>query len=190
MATAVERHAAAGGLLLGICGGCQMLGKQILDPEGVESSRPQNEGLGLLGLDTHFVREKTTASVVARALVTTFLAPAGAAELSAYEIHMGQVVARAGVASPFGIDTRNGGAYGGGDGAVNAAGNVVGTLLHGILENDRVRAHLIASLWQRRGVDRPAFPAPIASVEDEYDRLEASVRASLDLGLLRRLARV
>jgi adenosylcobyric acid synthase len=190
MKAAIERHAAAGNLLLGICGGCQMLGRQILDPEAVESSRAHSEGLGLLGLDTHFVREKTTASVVAHARVSTFLAPAAAGALSAYEIHMGQVVTHTGVRSPFGIDTRNGAPSGASDGAVNVPGNVVGTLLHGILENEAVRVHLLESLWQRRGLGRAAAPAPIASVEAEYDRLEASVRASLDLDLLRRLARV
>lgn len=190
MAAAIERHARAGGLLLGICGGCQMLGARILDPRGVESTQAHEEGLGLLGLDTHFAPEKTTASVAARALVATFLAPAGADGLSAYEIHMGQVVAHPGVASPFRIDSRNGAALGASDGAVNAAGNVLGTLLHGVLENERVRAHLIASLWQRRGLRRADAPDHVPSADEEYDRLEASVRASLDLDLLRRLARV
>jgi adenosylcobyric acid synthase len=190
MAAAVERHAAAGGLVLGICGGCQMLGAQIYDPEGVESTSPHSAGLGLLGLDTYFVREKTTAGVMAHAPVQSFLAPAGTDGLSAYEIHMGQVVAHAGVSSPFCIDARNGVAAKLADGAVNAAGNVVGTLLHGVLENERVRAHLIASLWQKHGRARAEAPAPVASADDEYDRLEASVRQSLDLDLLRRLARV
>jgi adenosylcobyric acid synthase len=190
LASAIERHAAAGGLLLGICGGCQMLGAQISDPEGVESSRASAPGLGLLGLDTFFAREKTTASVQATALAPSFLAPAGASGLSAYEIHMGQVVAHGGVASPFRIDTRNGGAADVNDGAVNTAGNVVGTLLHGVLENERVRAHLITSVWRRRGRTRGEALAPVPSAEEEYDRLEASVRQSLDLDLLRRLARV
>ncbi len=189
MADALALHAAAGGRVLGICGGCQMLGQKILDPAAVESPDPSVEGLGLLGLDTVFVREKTTATVVARALAPSFLAPAGQADLTGYEIHMGQVVARDGVLSPFHIQTRNGIPSGLSDGAIDASGNVVGTMLHGVLENGPVRAHLLASLWRERGRARADAPR-VASAEDEYDRLEASVRQSLDLELLRRLARV
>jgi len=189
--SAIARHARAGGLVLGICGGCQMLGERIHDPEGVESTEASVPGLGLLGLDTHFVRSKTTARVEAVAARETFLTRGlGATPLAAYEIHMGQVVARAGVDAAFTLRSRNGEATTASDGCVNAAGNVVGTLLHGVLENPGVRASLRAALWGQRGGSRAAAPTHVASPDDEYDRLEQHVRAHVDLDLLRRLAGV
>jgi adenosylcobyric acid synthase len=111
------------------------------------------------------------------------------ARLPAYEIHMGQVVARSGVQTPFSIRSRNGVAADAADGAIGADGNVVGTLLHGLLEHEGVRSGLLRSLWEKRGTAR-APQAPVASAAEEYDRLEAHVRQHLDLDLLRKLARV
>jgi adenosylcobyric acid synthase len=190
-ADAVERHALGGGLLLGICGGCQMLGQRIDDPDGVESNEPSVPGLGLLGLDTRFMRTKTTAQVLAVRARETFLTRGlGEAPLAAYEIHMGQVLARPGVAAAFALRARNGVAIEAADGGVNARGNVVGTLLHGLLENASVRASLRAALWERRGGMQAPAPTHVPSAADEYDRLEQSVREHLDLGLLRQLAGV
>lgn len=190
-ADAIAVHARAGGLVLGLCGGCQMLGARIDDPAGVESSEASVPGLGLLGIDTVFAREKTTARVEAVPGVQTFLTRGvGATALAAYEIHMGQVVARPGVEAPFSIRARNGHPAAATDGAVNAAGNVVGTLLHGVLENASVRSSLLATLWEKRGaVRRPSTPR-VPSADDEYDRLEATVRQHVDVALLRSLAGV
>jgi adenosylcobyric acid synthase len=191
LAAALLERVARGELVLGICGGCQMLGERILDPAGVESSDAVVEGLGVLGLDTHFARDKTTARVEARVEADCFLTRGlGVGKISGYEIHMGQVVARDGVPTPFCIETRNGVAASVSDGAVSAQGNVVGTLIHGLLENDGLRAALLTSLWEKRGQARNALPHRVPSAAEEYDRLEASVRAHLDLGLLRQLARV
>jgi adenosylcobyric acid synthase len=191
LAQSIERRARAGGLILGICGGCQMLGQVIDDPDGVESAQPHVEGLGLLQLSTRFDRQKTTAQCRARVLDASFLsAGVGVTDLPGYEIHMGQVTAPAGVPSPFQIVSRNGAATSIRDGAINAAGNVVGTILHGVLENAAVRASLLGALREQKGLAPPAFPNTMPSASDEYDRLEASVRQSLDLPLLRQLAQV
>jgi adenosylcobyric acid synthase len=190
MASALLRHARRGGLLLGICGGCQMLGSSILDPDGVESTEPSVPGLRLLAVETHFARSKLTARVDAVAGDPCFLTHGLAgAQVAAYEIHMGQVVARPGTRTPFSIRTRNGAEAGVADGAIGENDNVVGTLLHGILEHDGVRASLLRTLWEKRGMARSSH-APVPSVADEYDRLEVVVREHLDLGLLRQLARV
>jgi adenosylcobyric acid synthase len=190
MASALLRHSAGGGRVLGICGGCQMLGERILDPDCAESLEPSVTGLGLLGVTTHFVRQKLTAQVEAMASAPCFLSGGIAgARLPAYEIHMGQVVARSGVQTPFSIRSRNGVAADAADGAIGADGNVVGTLLHGLLEHEGVRSGLLRSLWEKRGTAR-APQAPVASAAEEYDRLEAHVRQHLDLDLLRKLARV
>ena len=68
LAAAVRRHAAAGRLVIGICGGLQMLGTVIRDPDHVESDDAEAEGLGLLPLETVFDRDKTTEQAEAQVL--------------------------------------------------------------------------------------------------------------------------
>src|SRR5207245_9001962 len=88
-ATSIQARVRNGAPVLGICGGCQMLGQWIKDPEGVESSETVVPGLGLLPLRTLFKRQKITAQVRARATCSTFLTQGVAVEISGYEIHMG-----------------------------------------------------------------------------------------------------
>jgi adenosylcobyric acid synthase len=189
-ASELIRHARGGGLLLGICGGFQMLGRRIFDPDAIESNDPSVPGLDLLGVDTHFVSRKLTAQVEAVPDERCFLNHGlGGVRVPAYEIHMGQVVARPGTRTPFFIRSRNGADANVADGAIGEQGNVVGTLLHGVLEHEGVRSSLLRSLWEKKGGAR-APHAPVQSAAEEYDRLEASVRQHLDLELLRKLARV
>lgn len=191
VADAVLKHAEMGGLILGICGGCEMLGEVIHDPHAVESPVPHLAGLGLLGLSTVFAREKTTARVEAAVDAASFLGGGlGSTLVRGYEIHMGQVTAHPGVVKPFLIQKRNGETTSAADGAINAAGNVVGTMIHGLLEQDSVRTNLLESLWKRRGRPRPAPVRSVPRADAEYDRLEAHVREHVDLRLLRELARI
>jgi adenosylcobyric acid synthase len=193
LAEELRRRAADGQRILGICGGCQMLGQTIEDPDGVESALPSVPGLALLELTTRFAGAKLTARVEAEPHAACFLTEGlpelGAGALAAYEIHMGQVQARNPEHSAFRIQTRNGARAAVLDGCINASGNVVGTLLHGLLENAELRACLLRALRARRGLHAPEG-ARVSAREAEYDRLEATVRASLDLPLLRRLARL
>ncbi|WP_438026725.1 cobyric acid synthase [Sorangium sp. So ce233] len=192
LAEAVTARARQGGWTLGICGGCQMLGGAIEDPEGVESAEPSARGLGLLDVWTRFERTKTTAQVRARIAGDSFLGAAGAAstgdaELIGYEIHMGQVERASGARAAFAIEARSGRAEAALDGAVSADGAVVGTMIHGIFENDGLRRALLAALRARRGLAAPAGATAIPSRHDEYDRLATAVEASLDRALLDRI---
>ena len=190
IAQCIEQRARAGGLVLGICGGCQMLGEKIEDPDRVESAEPCAEGLGLLGLCTRFTRDKTTTVLRARVLEACFLGdPVELGEITGYEIHMGQVSVSANVRSPFQIVDRNGTPTCVADGAISASGNVIGTLIHGLLEHPGLRGSLLAALRQQKGLARPEVSPQVPSAQAEYDRLEAALRQSLDLPLLRRLAR-
>lgn len=183
----VVRRAARGEPVLGVCGGCQLLGQALHDPEGVESAEPELAGLGLLPIVTRFRREKTTARVRARA-ASALLAPLGGDEVAGYEIHMGEVERLSG--SPaLRLLARNGAACDAEDGAVSEDGAVVGTLVHGLLEDDGLRAGLLARLRARRGLAAPAGP-PIPRREAEYDRLADALAASLDWELLCGLAGV
>jgi len=194
VAEAIEARARAGEPILGLCGGCQMLGEVIDDPHGVESAASRVAGLGLLPLATRFARDKRTAQVRARIASPSFLTAgltAGAphdAPVLGYEIHMGMVERTRPCPAAFEIEVRNASATSGSDGAVGGHGTIVGTMLHGLFENDALRAATLAALRDRRGLPTPPRRA-IPSKRAEYDRLEAAVRAGLDAELLWKLAR-
>lgn len=180
-------RAGRGEPVLAVCGGCQMLGDALLDPDRVESDESEVAGLGLLPIVTRFRREKTTARVRAYT-AAALLAPAGGSEVRGYEIHMGEVERLSG-APALRLVARNGAACDAEDGAVSADGAVVGTLVHGLLEDDAVRAALLARLRDRRGLAAPAGPL-IPRREAEYDRLADALAAHLDWELLCGLAGV
>ena len=148
-------------LLMGICGGYQMLGKRILDPLSSEAGGAE-EGLDLLPIETVFRNEKLTKQSVGR---TCLLAGAWTAlsdlPVSGYEIHMGETVYLGDpdgdrirqdglpVGSAFAKLGGPDGALGGPDGAVS--GSVLGTYLHGIFDEPAFRKALIALLRDRKG---------------------------------------
>jgi adenosylcobyric acid synthase len=175
--------------IVGICGGCQMLGETIADPNAIESSIRNTKGLNLLPISTSFVREKRTAQVRARVATPTFLSGETTieGEISGYEIHMGQIERSAGAAAPFRIVARNTVTDDALDGAISADGTIVGTMLHGIFENDLLRTALIRTLRRRKGIDAPDGP-PVRTREAEYDRLAATVRANIDWETIQRIA--
>jgi adenosylcobyric acid synthase len=185
LAEALVARARRGEPVLGICGGCQMLGVAIADPLHVESDADLTEGLGLLPHRTEFGREKRTAQVRARASTSTFLIEAGE-EIAGYEIHMGRLDRPAGSPPAFAIVERNGRLDDDLDGGVSDGGAVIGTMLHGLFDDARVRATLTAHLRRRRGLPEP--PASVVEpAGDEFDRIAAVVRASVNMDLLWRL---
>jgi adenosylcobyric acid synthase len=193
--------------ILGICGGCQMLGASIEDPDAIESSTRTASGLNLLPIVTHFGHHKRTAQVRARVATPSLLSGDGevGVEITGYEIHMGRIVRVADSKAPFGIIARNGvvrGAKGlnevydtndplsaddAMDGAISADGAVVGTMLHGIFENDALRVGLIRVLARRRGIGAPSGPR-VPTRDEEYDRLAEAVRVNIDWELVERIA--
>jgi adenosylcobyric acid synthase len=182
----VEQHQP----LLGVCGGYQMMGATIEDPHGLESPEPSTPGLALLPIRTRFEAPKVTARVRARCGASTFLTqavPAGA-DIHGYEIHMGRIEPLAERGHPvFELLEQNNRPVAATEGAAAGDGLVVGTLLHGLFENDGVRASLLGFLRQRRGLPAPP-PSPFSSREHEYDRLAGALRDHLDLATVRRLA--
>lgn len=185
---AIAERVRGGGVVLGVCGGCQMLGGWIRDPHAVESPQALVPGLGLLPLETHFEREKTTAQVRARVADSSFLSEGISRDedLSAYEIHMGRVRRFPGAPAPFEIESRNGRTSRGLDGAVNEPGTVVGTMLHGLFENASIRASLLGALRAKRGLRR-SKAGTIPSREEEYERLAEVVRRHIDEREIRRI---
>jgi adenosylcobyric acid synthase len=186
LAEAVSVAAAQGRAVLGICGGFQMLGACIRDPERVESEDLSVAGLGLLSAVTTFVGRKRTVQVRARVSASAgFLSGAAGITVSAYEIHAGRTD-RGGASAVFDRIDDGGTMTEDGEGAVNARGNVVGTYLHGLFASDDLRRALLQALARRRGgaVETSwGTPEP-----DRYDRLAALVAPGLDLRAIGALA--
>ncbi len=166
----VAAHRRRGGMVLGLCGGYQMLGRAIADPDGSEGPPATVDGLGLLDVATTLVPQKRLEAVGG---VTCDGAP-----FAGYEMHMG-VTAGADCARPFArLDD------GSADGAMSADGRVIGTYIHGLFADDRQRA-----AWLARFAAAPSDLAYEASIEQTLDALAAHLAAHLDLDRLLKLAR-
>ena len=166
---AVRKLAAAGTPVLGVCGGYQMLGQTLRDPEGVEQ-KGEMRGMGLLPCETEFTPSKARTCTAAKVLTGPF---AGAA-MEGYEIHMGRTKRLAG--QPL-CRLENGQE----EGAMQ--GNVFGTYLHGLFDEGSLTEALASWLLARKGIVQEAF-RPQSHREyqqSQYDLLADAVRASLDL---------
>ena len=171
---ALSRAVAEGTVVLGICGGYQMLGRTIDD--GVESGTGEVEGLGWLDVKTVFAPTKVTRQRRGRAV-----GPGLAGQrVSGYEIHHGRV---AGGDSWIELDD----AYGREpEGAVE--GNVFGTTLHGLFEDDGFRSGFLAEVARRRGRRfEPSGVSFAAAREAQIDRLADVLEAHLDLAAVEAL---
>jgi adenosylcobyric acid synthase len=180
LADAIKRAAANGKVVVGICGGYQMLGTRIADPDHVESERNQVEGLGLLQVTTRFRGEKITHQVRARCQWNE-------CEVTGYEIHHGLSFLVDGAETAFGIVERSGQAVRIQDGARDGSGRVWGSNIHGLFENASFRHRFLQELWETRGGSHLVSTRPDWNLEPEYDRLADLVRAHLDMAAIYRL---
>jgi adenosylcobyric acid synthase len=173
---AIRSYHTLGGRLLGLCGGYQLLGLSVADPLGVEGPPADEEALGLLPVRTVMAGEKTTALVEAQCQAA--LPFATTVPVRGYEIHMGETTAE-GVSRPaFWIFQRVDQAVSIDDGQISPDGRVVGTYLHGILDNDDLRAALLA--WAGGEVMVPA--ADYAVFKDkQYDLLADLLEVNLNI---------
>ena len=186
-AEAIHTFHADGGRVVGICGGYQMLGRKLSDPEAVESPIRDADGLGLLDIRTTMMPEKQTHQVVAAPIDDGShdgLADAG--ELSGYEIHMGETVCGP-LARPLFKVTRCSTGAMVEDGAISPDGMVWGTYLHGLFDNGELRRILLDRLWKEKGLARSAAPLEI-SLDKELNRLAAHLEENLDVEKILSLA--
>ncbi|MER8547258.1 MULTISPECIES: cobyric acid synthase [unclassified Mesorhizobium] len=163
-------HRKRGGHIVGICGGFQMLGHIVRDPDGIEGSVTETQGLGLLDVETVMEPEKTVRNVSARSV--QFDLP-----LEGYEIHLGRTT---------GPDTLRPSAVINGidDGAISADGKVLGTYMHGLFSADAFRAKFLESLGVKGGgIDYRA------EVERALDEIAAELETHLDCDTIFGLAR-
>ncbi len=171
-----------GGAVVGICGGYQMLGREISDPHQVETTSGSVAGFGLLPVSTELAREKVTVQSRGR-LVYPFAGGSRELAVAGYEIHMGRTTLLPG-ARPLLQLTPAGAAAAHPDGAVATTGRCWGTYLHGIFDRDDFRRAWLDFLLECRygagvaGVPRTSFAA---LKEEGLNRLADLLAASLDL---------
>ena len=168
-----------GCVIFGICGGYQMLGQTLSDPEKVEG-RGSMAGMGLLPIDTVFKGEKTRTRVLGSVEdIGGDLKGLCAADIEGYEIHMGESILKEG-AKPFALisDGKGGEKE---DGAWKE--NVYGTYVHGFFDSENARAALIKSLAKAKGLGVPEIKAGDyeAFKQAQYDLLADTLRRSLDM---------
>ena len=178
---------AGGTPIIGICGGYQMLGQHIHDPEQTESEYGSIAGLGLIDTETTFAAEKITHQVTAGCSAHSFIGMNYSGQhLTGYEIHMGRTEFLKTAEPSFIITSRSGTGIVAEDGVVRSDGLVMGTYIHGIFDNDEYRRSLINALRVKKELE----PLPITTgdsldrKEAAYDRLAATVRENLDMDLI------
>jgi len=178
LATAVRAVFDRGGAVLGLCGGYQMLGQAVEDPHHVESTLSSLPGLGLLDQVTTLTPHKATVRVMA-----TLAPPFPARPIFGYELHMGRTRSARPMPPLCRVESRGEGRE---EGAVEAGGRVIGTYLHGLLENQAFREPWLAQAAARQGAYWPPAAAlpPAARRRAALDRLAEALRQHLDLSRL------
>ncbi|QUA54508.1 cobyric acid synthase [Aristaeella lactis] len=183
MDAAIIRHARHGGMVMGICGGYQMLGNVLRDPGHSESQVPEAAGLGLLDMEVEFEKEKRTVQATATVECgTCWPEKLNGTRVDGYEIHTGR--------NSYGPEAypwlRIGGEI---DGVMNAQGNVLGTYLHGLFDDGRLFAAIADRIRELRG-DAGKEQQPVSMEEfreSEFDRIAAIVRESVDMEAVYRI---
>lgn len=166
----IAAHLRRGGAVLGLCGGYQMLGRAVHDPDGIEGRTGTSAGLGLLDIETTLSGEKRLEKVEG--------ATCDGAPFTGYEMHMGRTEGPD-CARPFARL-----ADGSPEGAVSASGRVLGTYIHGLFADDRQR-----SAWLKRFAPGGAAVAYEALIEETLDKLAAHLEAHIGVDRLLTLAR-
>ena len=175
METAVLRCAEQKVPVVGICGGYQMLGELLEDPDGVEHGGSMR-GMGLLHTKTVFSRAKTRTQSQGRVNTVSICGEFAGREVQGYEIHMGRTEKTGDCQETIYLED------GRLDGLSNPEGTVFGTYLHGIFDYGDLAAMTVSRLMRRKGIDPKNWHFdPEEHKRREYDKLADLVRNSLDM---------
>ena len=171
----IQRCSDEGSIVLGVCAGFQFLGKNIRDPLHLESRQTQVEGLGYFDFTTTLQAEKITRQVNVKTSPSSFFPPG--LEVTGYEIHMGRTEFHSTPSALFNSKDNPQEL-----GVVHASGTVLGTPIHGFLDNDPLREALLDRVRSLRDIPKPeaAFDYQ-AFREQQLDRLGDLVRDHLDM---------
>jgi adenosylcobyric acid synthase len=166
----LRRHLRYGGRVIGICGGMQMLGREVADPHGVEGAPGSVAGFGWLDYSTTLTQAKTLKNATGR------LALGDPATVKGYEIHMGETEGPA-LARPALLLAGDEPAATRPDGAISSDGQIFATYLHGLFDTPQACHAMLAwaGLADARHLDYPALR------EASLDRLADTLAAHLDL---------
>jgi adenosylcobyric acid synthase len=163
---AIARHLRYGGKVLGICGGLQMLGRAVHDPQGIEGEPGSSQGLGWLELETTLAPQKQLHRVQGRLAFAD-------ADVQGYEIHCGVSEGMA-LAHPFAHldDGRR-------DGAISADGQVMGSYLHGLFDDPQALSAMLQWAGLRRHADVDVRALREAGIERLADAIDAHLNTRL-----------
>ncbi len=183
MADALSSYFKSGGVVVGLCGGYQMMGTVVRDPHGMESSLDEIKGIGLLQMETEMYPEKVTSQVEASATVQSGTFAGCSGLLTGYEIHMGRSIPHGNPVPLFKISKRDGKATDALDGLTSPDGRAWGTYIHGIFDNDEFRQCFLGYLEQRNGKHRSAANEFSYRMwkDEQYDLLADLVREHVDV---------
>ena len=165
-------HVRHGGRVLGICGGYQMLGRSISDPNGIEGPPRTVPGLGLLDVETMMTGDKTL-----REVAGVLAAAAERSAFAGYEMHVGHTTGP-GAARPF-LRFNDGST----DGAVSADGRIAGCYVHGLFGVTEARAALVAAIGAT-----PSLDDHNSRVDAALDNIAAELAQCLDIDTLASVA--
>ncbi|MDO5538487.1 MAG: cobyric acid synthase [Eubacteriales bacterium] len=189
---AILKQAASGKVIFGICGGYQMMGKYLSDPEGVEGGG-EMRGMGLLPMKTVFAGAKTRTRVTGNfQKVKGILEGLSGEALEGYEIHMGQTTLEKGCLpltelENYAADRSRTEAENPGIGKCKPDGayreNIYGTYVHGVFDRENVAKSVVMALGKAKGLDMSDIMAFdfAAFKESQYDILASELRKNLDM---------
>lgn len=193
LAAEIKKANQKGKMIIGICGGFQILGRKLIDPKQTEGGQKELKGLGLLAIETEFLAHKTTHQAEVRInpnlnnqKIKTHFAQAN---FSGYEIHTGQTNYLNETEALFELKERSGQTVKLKDGAVNKAGNCFGSYLHGLFDNNNFRSKILNLLRKNKNLSQIETYNYQAEIEKNLDRLADTVEANLDLDKLLELSR-
>jgi adenosylcobyric acid synthase len=173
---AIIQYSEQGGVIIGICGGFQLLGNEINDPHGVEGKSVQENGLGLLPIETAMSQKKTMTQVKARGLHLSN----NSTSVTGYEIHMG-ITEVTGRGRPFfEIYQQNGHSVNIKDGWIREDGKVLGTYIHGIFDNDNFRKEFLGSISAKYSKFQNEYSFQ-KQLDSQFDKLAALLRQHIDM---------
>jgi adenosylcobyric acid synthase len=176
------QHYAKTGLVVGICGGMQMLGQTITDPLGMEREGSAT-GLGLLPIHTIMQADKVTRNATGKLTSTTlFGQPITDSTISGYEIHIGQTIYYAEAAHFATLSSDSGSPGITRDGCINADSRIFGTYLHGLFDNDAFRHQFISAARAFHKLTEPKELHLWKQLREEsLNRLAHEVEKALDM---------
>lgn len=167
---------ASHGIIVGICGGYQMLGKTINDPLKVESQALCTEGMGLLDIETTLESEKVMTRVRG-----TFNHKGNEGSIYGYEIHMGTTKKEDTCQDFIVLEEVNGVKVEKFDGTFNEQSNIIGTYIHGIFDSVDFRQHMLNDIRKNKGIPLKVSKLYEGVRDNEINKLADIVRESLDM---------